>query len=322
MRRAIEEGLVDVAPLDRGRAARVAVRRPRTGPGCATELGLEYLTTEDVFELGAGGGRGADPRAGRRPAGVHQLRHRRRRPGATRRAPGRPRPAGRRRATMLAILRGLTGIDFVGFDVVEVIPAYDPAGQTATLAANLAYEMLSLVALRRRAAGDRATEAWRVADAARLPLAGRRAGGGLLHVRPRRREPDPVRPSRGRRLARRDEPPGVRAADRRAAAAAAARPAGRSGRRSSSRATPPSAGPTRCARSATPATRSPTTATSTRARTAPTPTTEERRLLRGLEALDAVARRPPDRLSRPELGAHLRHAGAPRPARLPRTTAG
>ena len=49
----------------------------------------------------------------------------------------------------LAIVRALRGIDFVGFDVVEVIPAYDPAGQTATLAANLAYEMLSLVALQR-----------------------------------------------------------------------------------------------------------------------------------------------------------------------------
>ena len=47
-------------------------------------------------------------------------------------------------------MRGLTGIDFVGFDIVEVIPSYDPAGQTAFLAANLAYEMLSLVALRRR----------------------------------------------------------------------------------------------------------------------------------------------------------------------------
>ena len=39
-------------------------------------------------------------------------------------------------------------------------PAYDPAGQTAFLAANLAYEMISLVAVRRRelgipAAGDR-----------------------------------------------------------------------------------------------------------------------------------------------------------------------
>jgi agmatinase len=50
---------------------------------------------------------------------------------------------------MLQILRGLRGIDFVGFDVVEVIPAYDPAGQTATLAAQIAFEMISLVALRR-----------------------------------------------------------------------------------------------------------------------------------------------------------------------------
>jgi arginase family enzyme len=54
---------------------------------------------------------------------------------------------------MLEILRRLTGIDFVGFDVVEVIPAYDPAGQTSFLAANLAFEMLSLVALRRRDRG-------------------------------------------------------------------------------------------------------------------------------------------------------------------------
>jgi agmatinase len=53
---------------------------------------------------------------------------------------------------MLVIVRALTGIDFIGFDVVEVIPAYDPAAQTATLAANLVYEMLSLVALRRASA--------------------------------------------------------------------------------------------------------------------------------------------------------------------------
>ena len=52
---------------------------------------------------------------------------------------------------MLSIVRGSTGIDFVGFDVVEVIPAYDPAEQTAFLAATLAFEMLSLVAMRRLA---------------------------------------------------------------------------------------------------------------------------------------------------------------------------
>ncbi len=64
---------------------------------------------------------------------------------------GTPEAGGPSARDLLAILRGLTGIDFVGFDVVEVIPAHDPAGQTATLAANLAYEMLSLVALRRAA---------------------------------------------------------------------------------------------------------------------------------------------------------------------------
>src|SRR6188474_2699426 len=64
---------------------------------------------------------------------------------------GTPEPGGLSAHDALAIVRRLTGIDFVGFDVVEVIPAYDPAGQTAFLAANLAYEMLSLVALQRSA---------------------------------------------------------------------------------------------------------------------------------------------------------------------------
>ncbi len=66
---------------------------------------------------------------------------------------GTPEAGGPSAHDMLAVLRRLTGIEFVGFDVVEVIPAYDPAGQTATLAANLAYEMLSLVAVHRRDAG-------------------------------------------------------------------------------------------------------------------------------------------------------------------------
>ena len=68
-------------PLDRGRPARLALRRRATGPACERELGLDYLTTEDVFALGADAVAAADPRAGRRPPGVHQLRHRRRRPG-------------------------------------------------------------------------------------------------------------------------------------------------------------------------------------------------------------------------------------------------
>src|SRR5262249_27496073 len=62
---------------------------------------------------------------------------------------GTPEAGGLSSAQGLEIVRGLTGIDFVGFDVVEVIPGYDPGGVTATLAANLAYEMVSLAALRR-----------------------------------------------------------------------------------------------------------------------------------------------------------------------------
>jgi agmatinase len=62
---------------------------------------------------------------------------------------GTPEAGGLSSAQGLGIIRGLTGIDFVGFDVVEVIPSYDPGGVTATLAATLAYEMVSLAALRR-----------------------------------------------------------------------------------------------------------------------------------------------------------------------------
>ncbi len=48
----------------------------------------------------------------------------------------------------VAFIRALRGIPFVGFDVVEVAPAYDNPGQnTAILAANIAYEFLALRAL-------------------------------------------------------------------------------------------------------------------------------------------------------------------------------
>lgn len=45
------------------------------------------------------------------------------------------------------LVRGLAGLDIMGCDVVEVYPQYDGPGQiTALLAANVAYELLSLVA--------------------------------------------------------------------------------------------------------------------------------------------------------------------------------
>ena len=46
--------------------------------------------------------------------------------------------------------RGLAGLEIVGYDVVEVYPPYDPAQITALLAANIAHDFLSLIALRKK----------------------------------------------------------------------------------------------------------------------------------------------------------------------------
>jgi agmatinase len=65
-------------------------------------------------------------------------------------ATGTPEVAGLLPHEALVLLRSLAGIDFRGYDVVEVAPPYDTAGQnTAMLAANVAYEMLALSAIAR-----------------------------------------------------------------------------------------------------------------------------------------------------------------------------
>jgi agmatinase len=63
---------------------------------------------------------------------------------------GTPEVGGPTSFQALGYLRALTGIDFVGYDVVEVAPQYDPAQITALFAANVAFEMLSLIALAKR----------------------------------------------------------------------------------------------------------------------------------------------------------------------------
>jgi agmatinase len=64
---------------------------------------------------------------------------------------GTPEVGGPTSAYGLQSVRNLTGIDFVGFDVVEVLPAHDVSAITALLAASLAFEFLALVAVRRTA---------------------------------------------------------------------------------------------------------------------------------------------------------------------------
>jgi agmatinase len=51
-----------------------------------------------------------------------------------------------------SLIRRLAGLEYVGFDVVEVIPEYDVAQNTALVAANVAYEFLALLARARQSA--------------------------------------------------------------------------------------------------------------------------------------------------------------------------
>jgi len=154
MRRAIEEGLVDVEhSIEVG--LRGSVYAPEDWTSLANELHLAYTPTHEILtkdlEVTADLIR---KRVAGRPTFISfdiDVVDPGFAPGT-----GTPEAGGLSSFQALQILRALTGIDFVGFDLVEVIPAYDPAGATATLAANIAFEMISLVALRRlqaRAAG-------------------------------------------------------------------------------------------------------------------------------------------------------------------------
>lgn len=59
----------------------------------------------------------------------------------------------------LAYLRACTGVNWIGGDVVEVLPALDQAQITAHLAAQVGFEFLSMVALNRLAERDRPASA-------------------------------------------------------------------------------------------------------------------------------------------------------------------
>lgn len=145
MRRAIEEGLVDAAhSIEIG--LRGSIWGPEDWTSLKDELGLSYLTTEDVMRIGPE--RTAEAirqRVGTRPTFLTfdiDVVDPAFAPGT-----GTPEAGGLSSHQALQILRLLGGLHFIGFDITEVIPAYDPGGITAILAANLAYEMLSLVAV-------------------------------------------------------------------------------------------------------------------------------------------------------------------------------
>lgn len=50
----------------------------------------------------------------------------------------------------LSIVRGLKNVNFVGFDIVEVLPAFDATEMTAYMAANIVFEYVSMLALKKK----------------------------------------------------------------------------------------------------------------------------------------------------------------------------
>ncbi len=63
---------------------------------------------------------------------------------------GTPVPGGFSTWEALELIRGLKDLDIVGYDVVEVAPAFDPAGITSIAAAGIIQEFMSQIAWRKR----------------------------------------------------------------------------------------------------------------------------------------------------------------------------
>jgi agmatinase len=146
VRRAVEEGLIDPA-----RTVQAGLRGSLYGPAdieLPREFGIDALSYEELAALGPG---------------EFSVRVRERvedgpcflsfdidfvdpafAPGT-----GTPEVAGPSSREALTYVRCLAGLDFRGFDCVEVAPPFDPSGVTSLVAANACFEMLSLLALRR-----------------------------------------------------------------------------------------------------------------------------------------------------------------------------
>jgi agmatinase len=151
-RRALEEGVVDAA-----RMVQAGMHGPLYGqldediPG---QLGVQTIPWIELVEMTpAEFAAVARARVGDRPAFLSldvDIVDAAFCPGT-----GTPEVGGPTSFQALSYLRALSGLRFVGYDVVEVAPAYDGPGQvTALFAANAIFEMLSMITLARRASGD------------------------------------------------------------------------------------------------------------------------------------------------------------------------
>lgn len=145
-RRAVEEGLLAV-----DHSIQVGLRGSVYGAddvAMTTEAGLELISGPELHEIGMpAAARRIRDRVGSAPAYVTfdiDFVDPAFAPGT-----GTPEVGGFDGYQSLQLVRGLVGLDLRAFDLVEVMPMYDPAGVTALLAANVAHEFMALAALRK-----------------------------------------------------------------------------------------------------------------------------------------------------------------------------
>ena len=147
-RRACEEGLIDTT-----RSSQIGLRGPAFDENdlhLTTDFGMQMITGPEMHEIGmAETIRRVRERVGSGPAYLTfdiDFVDPAYAPGT-----GTPEVGGFTSAQCLQLVRGLTGVNFIGFDLVEVMPAYDSEGGiTCLLAANMVYEFISLIALLKR----------------------------------------------------------------------------------------------------------------------------------------------------------------------------
>ena len=142
-RRASEEGLLDTSAC-----VHVGTRGPLYGARDLVddrELGFAMVPATEIDALGAAGvAERIRARVGQRPVYLSidiDVLDPAFAPGT-----GTPEAGGMTSRELLAILRGLAGLDIVGADIVEVAPVYDHAEITGIAAAHTAYELLSAMA--------------------------------------------------------------------------------------------------------------------------------------------------------------------------------
>ena len=146
-RRAVEEGLVDVE-----HSIQVGMRGPLYGPEDiedARDLGYEVIPMKEVREIGYKKVmERIHARVGDRPVFVTydiDFLDPAYAPGT-----GTPEVGGPTSYEGLEYVRGLHGLDIKGFDLVEVLPSYDSGQITAVAASSIIFEMISLIAMKKR----------------------------------------------------------------------------------------------------------------------------------------------------------------------------